>query len=598
MAQPAPHHPATAEPVRDPVRPEQWRGRQQQVPATLVRTEIQSLVVEDQVADQDLDPAAQPGQDTVVRTEVQRVQADDGRFVRNLTLDLPVRFGDGFPADRLQQFQERTRALLETQVNHGLPLPRSGDQLHIDLNLIHDPGNAEAIELSATDTPAPSDQFHIRLASDDPSLAAPERDRRQARNDTTALRQMLRYAGVAPAPDALPGPAVPLDQLQTVEDLTDTRPAVSTDGPAVSTDDPAVSTDDPAAAPHRPVTATSSAFPEAPAAPPASAREGRSRLRPGPERRVEIQQAPQVGEHSADVPEESATSGWGMSRDNHLRFQAFADQGELVIDVRPRNVDSVKWLTLGALPKPEEIKAKTVNALDVRLGAPQDKRGLVGFFEPRLPEGVSADDPVLARYQQRLKEYQSLRNQMDELAAEGRYRTVGGVVHAVVDGGALRPLTGDLDIFRINRLDGTPLSAEQYESLIEQMKNSDMDVMHGAHLRWNPQGEFGRALYSTVNEAHRLSGGGEPLLRFVARRRSSTIAYADSWSSGTGSPDVLTSSTDSLASGTADHPAPPGQAPGEAGLQTSPGDPSTAPQPVRQATGTPGRRPFNRSRTT
>ncbi|RRR71745.1 lonely Cys domain-containing protein, partial [Streptomyces sp. RP5T] len=90
---------------------------------------------------------------------------------------------------------------------------------------------------------------------------APDRDRLQTRNDATALRQILRYAGIHLAPDAapatveLPAPAVPLDQLQTVEDLTDTHSIPSTE-------DPIASTEDPVPAPHRPATATSSVFPD------------------------------------------------------------------------------------------------------------------------------------------------------------------------------------------------------------------------------------------------------------------------------------------------------------------------------------------------
>ncbi|WP_454343900.1 lonely Cys domain-containing protein [Streptomyces canus] len=239
VAQPLPHHPPVAEPVRDPVRQEQWRPRQQDAPATLLHTEIHAPEAAE-APDAYRDPATQPGQDTVIRAEVQRVPADDGRFVRSLTLDLPVRFGDGFPANQLQQFEERMREALDAQVNHGLTLPRSGDQLHIDLNLVHDSGDPEAIELTATDTPAPSSQFHIALVPVDPALAAPDRDRLQTRNDATALRQILRYAGIHLAPDAapatveLPAPAVPLDQLQTAEDLTDTDPALASAPPATA----------------------------------------------------------------------------------------------------------------------------------------------------------------------------------------------------------------------------------------------------------------------------------------------------------------------------------------------------------------------------
>ncbi|MFJ7096216.1 hypothetical protein ACIQWL_39240, partial [Streptomyces mirabilis] len=288
--------------------------------------------------------------------------------------------------------------------------------------------------------------------------------------------------------------------------------------------------DDPAAAPHRPVITTSSTFPQDSAPPPVAETDTPPGpiLRPGPERRAEVRQAPRVDAYAAAVAEESATLGWGMPRDNQLRFQAFADQRELVIDVRPTNVDSVKWLTLGALPKPVEIKAKTINALDVRLGALEENRGLVGFFEPRLPEGVSADDPVRGRYQQRLKEYRALQGQMDELSRAGRYQTVDGVVHAVTEAGTRRPLTGDHDIFRITRLDGSSVPVKEYEALIEEMKDSGMGVTHGALLEWDPQDAFGQEVYDTISAAHRLNDGGEPLLRFISHRRSSTVAYTDS----------------------------------------------------------------------
>ncbi|MFJ9590980.1 hypothetical protein ACIRSD_45995, partial [Streptomyces acidicola] len=212
---PAPQ-PALAHPTPDPVRPEQWRHRQEDAPATQLSTEL---------------PGSTPEADgTVVRTEVQRIEAEDGRWVRNLTLDLPVNFGEGFTASQLPELQNRMRGLLATQVNTGFQLPRSGDQLNIDLNLVHKPDHPEAIELSTTPAamPTESNQFDIRLSSDDPSLSNSERTRRQAQNNATALRQVLRYAGVDVDPATLPpGPAVPLEYLQTVEDLTDSGPVVA-----------------------------------------------------------------------------------------------------------------------------------------------------------------------------------------------------------------------------------------------------------------------------------------------------------------------------------------------------------------------------------
>lgn len=263
--------------------------------------------------------------------------------------------------------------------------------------------------------------------------------------------------------------------------------------------------------------------------------------------------APGVTEQAADVPDESVASGWGMPRVNQLSFHAFADQREVVIDVRPTNLEAVKWLTLGALPKPEEIKSKTINALDVRLGAREEHRGLVGFFEPRLPEGVPADDPVRARYRQRLEEYRTLRAHMDELEREGRFRTVDGLVQQATDEGNWAFLTGDHDILRITRRDGTPLPADEYEALIEEMKKARMGVMHGMHLAWNPRDAFGRKIYDTINAAHRHNGG-EPLLRFEPHRGKPSVAYLDSWADV--KPLLAPSATDTQTSGDITEDAP------------------------------------------
>ncbi|WP_444545237.1 scabin-related ADP-ribosyltransferase, partial [Streptomyces bluensis] len=215
--------PPTDTSAHTPVRPEQWRSQQPYSPATPIHTEIPAPAADGQGPA--ATPTAQPAPDTVVRTVVQRIQADDGRWVRTLTLDLPVRPGDGFSADRLPPLQEQMRGLLDGYANDGLRLPSSGDQLHIDLNLVHDPSNAEAIELTEVmaDTPATSGQFHIQLVSDDPALGTAERERRRTRNDATALRQILRFAGVdlGGTPDALPGAALPPQHLRTIEDLTD-----------------------------------------------------------------------------------------------------------------------------------------------------------------------------------------------------------------------------------------------------------------------------------------------------------------------------------------------------------------------------------------
>ncbi|MGW1281418.1 hypothetical protein ACWD4V_31265 [Streptomyces tsukubensis] len=200
----------------DPVRPEQWRSRQDEAPATVVRTEIPAA------QDPDESAPGQQAQPTTVDTEVRRVQADDGRWVRSLSLDIPVRPGPGLTGVDLDDLQERVRVLLDTEVNHGLLLPRSGDQLHVDLSVLVAPNAARAVELSATDRPAPSDQQHIRLYGDDPGLSPADRERRRADNAVIVLRQLLRHAGLAPTADPATGPLLTPQALRTAESVTDT----------------------------------------------------------------------------------------------------------------------------------------------------------------------------------------------------------------------------------------------------------------------------------------------------------------------------------------------------------------------------------------
>ncbi len=237
--------------VTAPIRPEQWRGRQAGAPSAVLRTER-------------YDPAADPlaqgpgrgkgtlgGRDTVIRVSIERVQADDGRWVRNLTLNLPVAFGEGFSADQLDDYQGSLRELLDTFVNGGPdPLPKSGDQLNLDLNFVHAPDHPEAIKLSRVDRPTDFDQFEFQLYAEDPSLGTEESDRRREADSARALHELLHYAGLADRsldlaflfrrtrnaavdssgimadPDTLPEPGLPAHYLRSIEDVTDSGPAV------------------------------------------------------------------------------------------------------------------------------------------------------------------------------------------------------------------------------------------------------------------------------------------------------------------------------------------------------------------------------------
>ncbi|MBK3547308.1 lonely Cys domain-containing protein, partial [Streptomyces sp. MBT60] len=269
---PAGPTPEPAVPVADPVRPEQWRSGRTDAPATAVRT------------DPPLDAGRTPadttpldGPETPVRAWVQRIQADDGRWLSNVSLHLPVRTGEGFSPAELDALQERMRTLLDTHLNHGLQLPGSGDQLHLDVTLTAAPDHAEAVELSRTAMPEGSDHLNWRLHSTDPATSPEEAAELRTRDDVAVLQQLLGYAGIAdrgPATEALlrrlvrqsdtdtgtPGPAVPQHFLQAAESVVTsaavadhpltargTRPPSGIDDPAQALRTPAPGNVDPEA---------------------------------------------------------------------------------------------------------------------------------------------------------------------------------------------------------------------------------------------------------------------------------------------------------------------------------------------------------------
>jgi hypothetical protein len=91
----------------------------------------------------------------------------------------------------------------------------------------------------------------------------------------------------------------------------------------------------------------------------------------------------------------------------------------------------------------------------------------------------------------------------------------GGVVSgATGETGSLpeRPYTGDHDVFDIRKADGSALSNEEYEQIVQEMKGANMGVAHGAHMRWEPKTPAERWIFENIVGRH--ESGKEPLIRF------------------------------------------------------------------------------------
>ncbi|HXS65084.1 MAG TPA: hypothetical protein VN767_19705 [Streptosporangiaceae bacterium] len=134
---------------------------------------------------------------------------------------------------------------------------------------------------------------------------------------------------------------------------------------------------------------------------------------------------------------------WGITQENQRWFQYFVDKYGLAIDVRPSNPESVPLLELGGVPKPPAIKMKTINPLDVMLGA-RDMIGAVGYFEPKMPDPAGIPPEIWAdlvkRFNQRDKEFTNYSAKMAEMTRMREYRVVDGVIYPFTPFPKLEPV--------------------------------------------------------------------------------------------------------------------------------------------------------------
>ncbi|MZG00903.1 hypothetical protein GTW62_01305, partial [Streptomyces sp. SID5614] len=165
-----------------------------------------------------------------------------------------------------------------------------------------------------------------------------------------------------------------------------------------------------------------------------------------------------------------------------------------------------KWLDAGAMPKPQDIKAKTVNEVDVLLGADPGTIGLVGYFRPVLPDQgsvpVDAWDRVVSRFNQRSMEFHELAGKMAQYEAAGKFTVHQGIVFGFDDAGGRRPITGDHDLFDVSSPDGSRISPAAHDALIDEMRAKDMAVAHGAHMFWNPPTAFDKSVFDKIVSSH------------------------------------------------------------------------------------------------
>ncbi|MCG8928264.1 glycosyltransferase, partial [Lentzea sp. CC55] len=232
-----------------------------------------------------------------------------------------------------------------------------------------------------------------------------------------------------------------------------------------------------------------------------------------------------VPEDAASLTPDRLEHEFGIPKVNQERFQNFVDRFNIVLDVRPTNPDSVRWLYDGAIPKPKDIKAKTINQADVLLGADAEHVGLVGFFQPNPDPDLSGVDPamrekVAKRFNERAAEFAELIGTMEKYEQEGKFKVIDGVVHGSNSRGDLVWVTGDADMYGMYDAEGNRLGEEDYEGMVFLLVNRNVGVQHGAHLYWDPVTDFDRKIFDKIVDKHVTE---EPLVRFNPGQPASLV---------------------------------------------------------------------------
>jgi hypothetical protein len=178
----------------------------------------------------------------------------------------------------------------------------------------------------------------------------------------------------------------------------------------------------------------------------------------------------------------------GITQKSQKMIQNKADDMGLQVHTRPVTKNAQQLIDEGkAVPKGKDLKAKTIDIYDEKIGGPKNSEGKVGYFKPKMPPASELSkmtpDEVLAvekRYNQRLTEYNKLSNDMIRL--DHKYKVKDGLVVDVRTG---KHITGDVDVYDITNFDGTPVSDKVKKMFSEAiMKEQGANIMHEDLISW------------------------------------------------------------------------------------------------------------------
>jgi hypothetical protein len=223
----------------------------------------------------------------------------------------------------------------------------------------------------------------------------------------------------------------------------------------------------------------------------------------------------------------------GMGTAAALAARNLAKDLKQVIRFRLTGKRAVKLREQGHPAKPEFLKMKTINEIDLHLGAKKADLAKVGFFKPKLPKNFDSlpaelQAKILKRFELRNHEQSTYQKQVNDLLDDGIIELEG---NTVVDTRTGKAFTSDYDLFDI--VDAKTGKGVQFENLPEPVKAryqaDPLDVKHGAHLDWMeiPPGKALAGWVDVILETRPKNAKGAPLLEFHPDGRIRYTYFAD-----------------------------------------------------------------------
>jgi hypothetical protein len=219
-------------------------------------------------------------------------------------------------------------------------------------------------------------------------------------------------------------------------------------------------------------------------------------------------------------PVSSAVPSTGINPGHLKTIQAGAKKFGVEVGVRPQG--TISGFVRNGVPKGQDIKNKGINLVDGFIGG-KGPEGSVGHFLPdkkavdKLIEGIKTNPGISGpRKAQMIKEIQDrVADRVGELAGpkvgklikEGKLAVKGGTL---VDTATGKPVISDLDLFKITRAGGGPVTAAQEKAFVKWCAARGVPVTHGAHMNWIPRTPADYKIYEKIIQSHGI--GGKPII--------------------------------------------------------------------------------------